>query len=235
MSSKDKIRNAKSFNAPVNLDSEVVNNQAQDESNAVKNKVLPEMSEEFKKRLHEHVIHCAQGLKVFEDTKPPKGVNMLGNNEILQKNHQEDKLLAIFDMDETLMHTVCYFEGSDESKHKSDQSYDKKLAVKYPSGKTKYICINIRPYVMEVLKALKEYYRIAIFTASVKAYADTILDFLDPNKEIFEARFYREHCTYIKNVHVKDLRLFKEPNTKNDENWKLDEMIISKHLINLHQ
>jgi TFIIF-interacting CTD phosphatase-like protein len=81
---------------------------------------------------------------------------------------------------------------------------------------------------MEVLRALKEYYRIAIFTASVKAYADTILDFLDPNNEIFEARLYREHCTSAKSVHVKDLRLFREPDSKHDENWKLDEMILSK-------
>jgi TFIIF-interacting CTD phosphatase-like protein len=65
--------------------------------------------------------------------------------------------------------------------------------VKYPSGREKYICINIRPFVMDVLKELRKNFRIAIFTASVRAYADTILDFLDPEGEIFEARYYREH------------------------------------------
>jgi len=47
-----------------------------------------------------------QGLKIFEKEKLPKTTLMLGNHEILQKDFKENKLLAIFDMDETLMHTV---------------------------------------------------------------------------------------------------------------------------------
>jgi len=101
-----------------------------------------------------------------------------------------------------------------------------KLEVKYPSGKSKFICISIRPKVMEVLRALKKYYRIAVYTASVKAYADTILDYLDPDKEIFEARYYRDHCLSILNVHVKDLRLFTQANSKNEDNWTFDEFIL---------
>jgi hypothetical protein len=130
---KEKLGNSRSFKTDV-----IANSEAQNELIA-NSQDFPEMTEEFKTRKHEHVIHCAQGLKIFEDVKPPKGVNMLGNNEILQKNANEDKLLAIFDMDETLMHTVCYFENEDESNQKNDQPYDKKLAVNYPSGNTKYI------------------------------------------------------------------------------------------------
>lgn len=140
---------------------------------------------------------------------------MLGNHEILQKDFTEKKLLAVFDMDETLMHTVEYFEGDDEATHITDKKFDHKLKVSYPSGKNKYICINVRPYVMESLRALKKYYRICIFTASVRAYADTILDFLDPKTEIFEKRYYREHCfTTKERIHVKDLRIFTQPDIK---------------------
>lgn len=101
-----------------------------------------------------------------------------------------------------------------------------KLEVKYPSGKIKSICINIRPWALEVVRKLKEHYRIVIYTASVKAYADTILGYLDPNNELFEYRYYREHCIHINNSHIKDLRLFTQPNSFNDTNWSLDELLL---------
>ena len=79
---------------------------------------------------------------------------------------------------------------------------------------------------MQVLKALKKWYRIAVFTASVRTYADTILNYLDPNNEVFEGRFYREHCTLAKCIHVKDLRLFLQENSKNENNWAMNEMVL---------
>lgn len=112
-----------------------------------------------------------------------------------------------------------------------------KLEVVYPSGRSKFICINIRPKVMEILKILKKYYRIAVFTASVRAYADTILSYLDPKGEIFEARYYRDHCIKILNNHIKDLRLFTQPNSKNDKNWTFDELFLidnASHCFGFH-
>lgn len=54
--------------------------------------------------------------------------------------------------------------------------------------------INIRPYFKECLKEVKHHYQVIVFTASKKYYADTILNFLDPQEELIEARFYRESC-----------------------------------------
>lgn len=49
-----------------------------------------------------------------------------------------------------------------------------------------------------------------MFTASHRAYADVVLDIIDPNHEIFVKRLYRESCikTSEGGVYVKDLRIF---------------------------
>lgn len=54
---------------------------------------------------------------------------------------------------------------------------------------------------------LKQTYQIVAFTASDKLYADAILNFLDPRKEIFSSRLYREHCVQTSFGLVKDLRI----------------------------
>ena len=49
-----------------------------------------------------------------------------------------------------------------------------------------------------------------MFTASEQEYADPILDFLDPDGSLFQARFYRDSCVRHKepSMFVKDLRIF---------------------------
>lgn len=52
-----------------------------------------------------------------------------------------------------------------------------------------------------------------VFTASEKDYADPILDYLDPDKNLIQARFYRTSCYKHENsgLLVKDLRIFQRP------------------------
>lgn len=48
-----------------------------------------------------------------------------------------------------------------------------------------------------------------VFTASHHAYADVVLDLLDPERKLIDARFYRDHCTRMPDgLYVKDLRIF---------------------------
>ena len=52
-------------------------------------------------------------------------------------------------------------------------------------------------------------FQVVVFTASHKAYADVVLDMLDPNNEIFELRLYRDSCIRTQDgVYIKDLRIF---------------------------
>lgn len=63
-------------------------------------------------------------------------------------------------------------------------------------------------------------YQIVVFTASIKSYANTILDFIDPKKQLFEARFYRDSClTSPDDSFIKDLRIF-------EDQWDLKDIIL---------
>jgi TFIIF-interacting CTD phosphatase-like protein len=44
--------------------------------------------------------------------------------------------------------------------------------------------INIRPHLYECLKQANEYYQVIAFTASDQQYANAILDFIDPDREL---------------------------------------------------
>ena len=61
-------------------------------------------------------------------------------------------------------------------------------------------------------------YVIIVYTASHQTYADEVLNYLDPKKEIFAYRLYRHNCIRVKmdteQIYVKDLRLFKNIDLK---------------------
>lgn len=63
------------------------------------------------------------------------------------------------------------------------------------------------------MEEIKKNYVIIIYTASHKSYADSVLDFLDPKKEIYQYRLYRHNCVEAKvegdTVYIKDLRVIK--------------------------
>jgi len=68
--------------------------------------------------------------------------------------------------------------------------------------------INIRPYAIETLKELSEFYELVVFTASHSNYADVVIDLLDPNRTIFAKRLFRENCIHTDNgLYIKDLRV----------------------------
>lgn len=70
---------------------------------------------------------------------------------------------------------------------------------------------SIRPYAVECLKQANLHYEVAVFTAGNHWYANPILDYLDPKKELIQHRFFRNHCTQIEKegFFVKDLRMFR--------------------------
>lgn len=58
-----------------------------------------------------------------------------------------------------------------------------------------------------------------VFTASHQSYADVVLDYLDPKRELIEHRLYRDSCMVTEEgVYIKDLRIIK--------NRSLKEMVI---------
>ncbi|KAL8447551.1 hypothetical protein Emed_004339 [Eimeria media] len=73
-------------------------------------------------------------------------------------------------------------------------------------GKERPIYINKRPGVTLFLNEVAKLFEVVIFTASVSKYADPVMDKLDPTK-LCSWRLFREYCTYIDGVFVKDLSL----------------------------
>ena len=65
----------------------------------------------------------------------------------------------------------------------------------------------MRPFARELLEAANEDFEVIVFTASQRAYADKVIDYLDPTGRLVHHRLYREHCTVVGNVLVKDLRV----------------------------
>lgn len=94
-----------------------------------------------------------------------------------EKQEGTAKLTLVLDLDETLIH---YEEGV---------------------GGGEFL---IRPFASEFLDQMSKYYELVIFTASVKEYADFILDRVDAKKAI-KHRLYRQHTQVLNGIHLKDL------------------------------
>ena len=99
------------------------------------------------------------------------------NGPFLPKKTNKSDYTLVLDLDETLIHCL-------------DQQEIMPL---------------IRPGTEKFLEEMSKYYEIVIFTASVKDYADTILNQLDPEKKYISYRLYREHTTVLKRTYLKDI------------------------------
>ena len=120
---------------------------------------------------------------------------------------KKQKKIALFDLDETLVHCT----GDINLK---TEPYQHCINVVLPGNIETKVGINIRPFWKKTLNLIKKYYHIVVFTASHQAYADAVLDFMDPTKKYFNYRLYRNNCSLvdINNVkfYVKDLDIFNE-------------------------
>ena len=65
------------------------------------------------------------------------------------------------------------------------------LEISFPDEETVYAGINIRPYIIECIQEAKKNFQVIVFTASHQVYADAILDYIDPMRELFSERLYR--------------------------------------------
>lgn len=128
-----------------------------------------------------------------------------------------EKKIVLLDLDETLVHADFDLEYENDPKIKYD------TIIKFISNKIEEdeygrilrkepeeisVGIFIRNGVQEFLKEVSKYFYIGIFTASVKEYADAVIDFLDPQKKLIKFRLYRNNCIQFNNCFsVKDLRI----------------------------
>ena len=62
---------------------------------------------------------------------------------------------------------------------------DVTLPITTPNKKVLMAGFNIRPYCKEILEFSNKHFEVCVFTASNSEYADSILDYLDPEGKYF--------------------------------------------------
>ena len=93
--------------------------------------------------------------------------------------------------------------------------YDKIIRFKDNCNEYHKIGIFVRKGVQKFLTILNNYYNIGIFTASEKEYADAIIRYLDPNKNIIKFCLYRNNCINVNDlINIKYLRIIKDIDLK---------------------
>ena len=132
-------------------------------------------------------------------------------NKVKILNPDNHSKLAVFDLDETLIHGVVNI-----SNYKNEKNI---ISVITPSKKVAKIGVNVRPHWEEAIKRIKKLYTIVIYTASHSSYADAVLNFLDPENKYFYNRLYRSNCIVVKlngkDFYIKDMNIFEDFDPKN--------------------
>lgn len=114
------------------------------------------------------------------------------------------KKTLVLDLDETLIHS--------SDKPAPGTSFTVNINVQ---GKKQRLYVSKRPGVDNFLQRVSKFYEIVVFTASVKEYADPIINVLDAKKR-GKWRLYRESCTFQPDprgahLYIKDLSLLGRP------------------------
>ena len=120
----------------------------------------------------------------------------------------ENKKTLILDLDETLVH-------SSFKQYNINIPSDIIMNINFENEKRE-IHVLIRPGVKEFLERISKRFEIIIFTASLSKYASPLIDILD-NNNLISYRLFRQHCTFVNGVFVKDL---------NKLNRKLEDLIL---------
>ncbi|XP_022220253.2 CTD nuclear envelope phosphatase 1 [Drosophila obscura] len=117
----------------------------------------------------------------------------------------------ILDLDETLLHS-CYIDpetkeyvGGSQVPVSAVPDYNLQLMI--DGIEPILFRVYKRPHVDLFLDHVSKWYDLAIYTASVEAYATRVVDLLDAGRGILHRRYYRQHCRSNTSIVSKDLTL----------------------------
>lgn len=147
-----------------------------------------------------HMIQTLQGL-LFIRSLPKVSQEVIKNKQIFlpPPNNPAKKKVIVFDLDETLVHWIEDFDPSE---------VDHVLRIEFPNNEVVDAGLNIRPFAIECLKEANKHFQVVVFTASHSWYADAVLDFIDPKRELIQYRMYRDQCVETpQGIFIKDLRV----------------------------
>jgi RNA polymerase II subunit A small phosphatase-like protein len=120
---------------------------------------------------------------------------LIQTKPLLPPSKSPGKKTLVLDLDETLVHSS--FVQEPQSKFAISLSIE---------GRPVRIYVNIRPGVPQFLERVADLYEVVVFTASLSAYADPLLDQID-TRGLISARLFRESCLFENGTYVKDLSM----------------------------
>lgn len=153
-----------------------------------------EKQQHSEKIYNEHLKQTFYSLKIVKNLQKYSHLSLKTELIHLPPKYSSRKTL-IFDLDETLVHCMGQRQGQVQ------------VTVKFPDNKECQAWINLRPYLTECLEKASEYFEVIVFTASHQFYADSVINFIDPDNKYFNHRLYRDSCVKYGNFNIKDLRL----------------------------
>ena len=109
------------------------------------------------------------------------------------KKRSVPKHSLVLDLDETLVH--CSLTDS--------VGCDFSFNIEF-EGEICKIYVKTRPYMMEFIKRVSEKFELILFTASLPAYANNLMDILDRDR-LIKHRLFRNSCSFVNYNYVKDL------------------------------
>lgn len=191
------------YSKPNNVLSHLISNfkKKSSENEKIQNEVKQMSNIEEIKDFYEYTEECLR--KIGKIGQPSQSQIEMLQNDVTFSESIKGKKIVVFDLDETLVHcdSKCFTKS------------DVVLTVNLPTGEAAKIGVNIRPYVYECLKEANKHFVVVAYTASHQTYADTILNYIDPNNIYFSYRLYRNNCLRMtaeeEQIYVKDLRIFK--------------------------
>ena len=133
--------------------------------------------------------------------------NYQDNNPLLIKKEQEDdeqfldKIIFAYKLNKVIPPFLDY---------KSKKKYtvvldleDTLLNIKLTdNGK---LIINLRPGLISFLTGIKPYYEIISFSKFSKSYSNTIINYIQQGRKLFDVNLYREHCALMGKKFIKDI------------------------------
>ena len=107
--------------------------------------------------------------------------------------------ILVLDLDETLVH--CSFHPP--------EYYDDCVVINI-DGMEYEVYVQKRPNLEEFLADVLDKFYVVIFTASLSQYANPIIDLICPTLPP-QQRLFRESCTFVDGLYIKDLTIFQTP------------------------